>query len=96
MIVKLNEKNTSMTKMMVHNLPPHTTVETLNSLFSKFGDVRSISIATDIMTGRCGGFGFVHLYERETGSALYALDGRRLDGRVLRVTVEKKRDPHKH
>jgi hypothetical protein len=43
------------------------------------------------MTGRCGGFGFVNLYEQDDGAALYALDGRRLDGRVLRVTIETKR-----
>ncbi len=79
-----------MTKMIVHNLSPHTTVESLNRLFSEFGTVRSVSLATDIMTGRCGGFGFVHLYEQDTGAARHALDGRRLGGRVLRVTFEQK------
>ena len=80
-----------MTKMIVQNLSPHTTVESLNTLFSEFGTVRSVSLATDIMTGRCGGFGFVNLYEQDDGAAVYALDGRRLDGRVLRVTFERKR-----
>jgi len=80
--------NNSATKMIVHNLSPHTTVESLNRLFSDFGTVRSVSLATDIMTGRCGGFGFVHLYEQDTGAALYALDGKHLGGRVLRVTIE--------
>jgi hypothetical protein len=42
----------------------------LNKLFSEFGDVRSVSLATDIMTGRCEGFGFVHLDEQHTGAAL--------------------------
>ena len=84
-------KNNSVTKMIVHNLAPHTTVESLNSLFSQFGTVRSVRLATDIMTGRCGGFGFVNLYEHETGAALYALDGKSLGGRTLRVTFEQKR-----
>ena len=44
------------------------------------------------MTGRCGGFGFVHLDEQETGAALYALNGRCLGNRVLRVTFEQKRE----
>jgi RNA recognition motif-containing protein len=85
-----------MTKMMVQNLAPHTTEETLNTLFSEFGTVQSISLATDVMTGRCGGFGFVSLDEQNAGDALYALDGKSLGGRVLRVTFEKKRDAHNY
>jgi RNA recognition motif-containing protein len=81
-----------MTKMMVHNLSSRATVESLNSLFSEFGAVRSVRLATDIMTGRCGGFGFVHLDEQETGAALSALNGSCLGGRILRVTFEQKRD----
>lgn len=79
-----------MTKMMVHNLSSHMTVEGLNSLFSEYGAVRSVSLATDVMTGRCRGFGFVNLDELEIGAALDALDGSRLGGRVLRVTLEQK------
>ena len=81
-----------MTKMMVQNLSSRTTVESLNRLFSEFGTVRSVSLATDIMTGRCGGFGFVDLDEQQTGAALYAMNGRRLGDRVLRVTFEQKRE----
>ena len=80
-----------MTKMMVENLSPRTTVESLDKLFAAFGTVQSVSLATDVMTGRCGGFGFVNLYEQDDGAALYALDGICLDGRVLRVTFESKR-----
>ena len=85
--------NDCVTKIVVQNLSPHTTVGSLNRLFSDFGAVRSISLATDVMTGRCAGFGFVHLYERDTGAALSALDGKDLDGRVLRVTIEQKKFP---
>jgi len=42
-----------MTKMMVQNLSSRTTVESLNRLFSEFGAVISVSLATDIMTGPC-------------------------------------------
>jgi len=79
-----------MTKMVVHNLSPHMTVESLNSLFSQYGAVRSVSLATDVMTGRCGGFGFVSLDEPTAGAARDALDGTRLGGRRLRVTIEQK------
>jgi len=76
--------------MMVRNLSSHMTVESLNSLFSEYGAVRSVSLATDVMTGRCRGFGFVNLDEPEIGVALDALDGSCLGGRVLRVTIEQK------
>ena len=59
-----------MTKMMVENLSSRTSVESMNRLFSEFGVVRSVRLATDIMTGRCVGFGFVHLDEKKTGAAL--------------------------
>ena len=85
-----------MTKMMVQNLSPSTTTESLNKLFAKFGTVHSVSLATDIMTGRCGGVGFVNLDEQNDGAALFALDGKCLDGRVLSVTVERKRDAHNY
>jgi RNA recognition motif-containing protein len=99
-ITEFKDTKNLMTKMMVQNLSSRTTVESLNRLFSEFGAVRSVSLATDIMTGRCGGFGFVHLDEQQTGTALCALNGRRLGDRVLRVTLEQKRDheitPIKH
>ncbi len=75
----------------MQNLSPRTTAESLDKLFAEFGTVQSVSMATDIMTGRCGGFGFVNLYEQDDGAAVYALDWRRLDGHVLRVTFETKR-----
>ena len=85
-----------MTKMMVQNLSPHTTEESLNSLFEKFGTVQSLTLATDVMTGRCGGIGFVNLDEQDSGAALYALDGKCVSGRVLCVIFEKKRDAYSY
>jgi RNA recognition motif-containing protein len=79
------------TKMMVQNLSSRTTEESLSRLFSDYGIVRSVCLATDVMTGRCGGFGFVHLDEQQTGAALNSLNGRCIADRVLRVTFEQKR-----
>lgn len=61
-------------------------------MFAEFGNVQSVAIARDVMTGRCGGLGFVNLDERYSGAALDALDGKCVGGRVLRVTYEKKRE----
>jgi RNA recognition motif-containing protein len=77
--------------MMVQNLPAYTTEESLGRLFSDYGVVRSVNLVTDIMTGRCGGFGYVHLDEQQTGAALKALNGRCIGDRALRVTFEQKR-----
>lgn len=85
-----------MTKLVVHNLSPLTTVESLGRLFADFGTVRSISLATDVMTGRCGGVGFVNVNEQNDGAAIDALDGKCVDGRVLQVSLETKRDPHNY
>lgn len=81
-----------MTKMKICNLSSSMTVESMNRIFSEFGTVRSISLSTDIMTGRCSGFGYVHLDEEQIGVALSALNGKRLDDRALNVTLEQKQE----
>jgi len=85
--------NNFVTKLMVRNLSPGMTVERLDQLFSDFGAVQSINLATDVMTGRCGGFGYVRLYERTAGAALCALNGKDLGGRILRVSIEQRQFP---
>ncbi|MFL2546006.1 MAG: hypothetical protein ACJ0SL_01365 [Candidatus Rariloculaceae bacterium] len=81
-----------MTKMMVQNLSPQTTAESLTSLFSKFGIVRSVDIAKEVMTGRCGSFGYIVVDEVSPGAALHELDGKFVIDRAIRVTLETKRD----
>jgi RNA recognition motif-containing protein len=90
LIAELKDENKFMTKLMVQNLSSCTTVESLNRVFSEFGAVRSVSLATDIMTGRCGGFGFVHLDEQHSGAALSELNRRYIGDRALHVTIEQK------
>ena len=42
-----------MKKMFVGNLPPEASEESVREMFSAFGTVRSISVASDIFTGKC-------------------------------------------
>lgn len=90
---KLMDKTRSVTKMVVRNLPPQMTVQSLSAVFSAHGAVRSVSLATDVMTGWCRGLGFVSLDEPRTGATLDALDGSRLGGNVIRVALERKTVP---
>ncbi len=66
------------------------TAETLNSMLESYGDVRSVKVMTDVMTGLCNGVAFVTVDEFVAGSARAALDGSFCGGRVIRVSVEKK------
>lgn len=83
-----------MTKLMVENLPSNTTESSLTELFSQYGKVQQIDLATDVMTGRCGGFGFINIEEKSPGEAIFALDGKYIGDRALRVTLERKRESY--
>ncbi len=84
------QKLRSATKMVVRNLGPGTTSEAVGILFQAHGTVRSVRLMTDVMTGRCSGVAYVTLDEPVAGSACLALNGSDYEGRVIRVSVEKK------
>ncbi|HEC35505.1 MAG TPA: RNA-binding protein, partial [Anaerolineae bacterium] len=48
-------------KLYVGNLSYTTTEATLSDLFGAVGEVLSVNIVTDRMTGRSRGFGFVEM-----------------------------------
>ena len=78
-----------MKKMFVGNLPQDASEESVRAMFSAFGTVRSISVASDIFTGKCKGFGFVEMEGHEARAAQAALDGNMTGGeRSLRVTFD--------
>ena len=77
-----------MIKMFVGNLPSDATEEAVKSLFSEFGTVRSIRIATDIFTGKCRGFGFIEMEGHEARAALTGLNGKMFGGKPLKVRQE--------
>lgn len=81
-------------KIYVGNLSFNTVDETLKNLFSKFGEVESVSIITDKATGSSKGFGFVELADdSDAEGAIRSLNQKEVDGRKIRVNFaeDKKR-----
>lgn len=78
--------------MFVSNLPADASEESVTELFSEFGRVRSVRLATDVFTGRCRGFGFVEMEGHEARAAIAALNGRSLGDKPLRVRFEEPRN----
>ena len=79
-----------MKKLFVGNLPQDATETSVRSMFAEFGTVRSISVASDIFTGKCKGFGFIEMEGHEARAAQAALDGNMIGNsdRSLRVRFE--------
>ena len=70
----------------VSNISFHTTEEILNEMFSKYGIVKAVKIVKDQLTGRPS-FGFVEMPSLEEGfEAIKVLDGKEIQGRLLRVS----------
>ena len=73
-------------KVFVGNLSFDTSSEALQSLFAEVGEVASVVVPTDRMSGRPRGFAFVEFVSGEhAGEAIRRFEGFELDGRVLRV-----------
>lgn len=73
-------------KIYVGNLNYRTTAEGLQGLFSRFGEVASVTIVNDRETGQPRGFAFVEMQVAENAAqAIQDLDGKEFEGRRLRV-----------
>ena len=78
-----------MKKLFIGNLPQDATEASVREMFTAFGTVRSISVASDIFTGKCKGFGFIEMEGHEARAAQAALDGNMVEGdRSLRVRFD--------
>jgi cold-inducible RNA-binding protein len=73
-------------KLYVGNLSYDTTEDALLKAFAEVGEVESVSVVTDRMSGRSRGFGFVEMATEEAASeAIGRLNGQMLDGREISV-----------
>lgn len=73
-------------RVFVGGLPFATGEDALRDLFAAHGNVTSVQIVTDKLTGRSRGFAFVEMSSpEEAAAAIAALNGTELDGRTLTV-----------
>jgi len=73
-------------KIFVGNLSFDIKENELRDLFAPYGNVTSVSIATDRYTGRPRGFGFVEMESDEAGNAaIEKLNGTTVNSRAITV-----------
>ena len=81
-------------KVFVGNLSFETTKETLENIFSEYGEITDLLLVTDRMTGRSRGIAFVTFAtEEQAKAAIEAMHGVELDGRELIVNVSRPKAP---
>jgi cold-inducible RNA-binding protein len=79
-------------KLYVGNLNYATTEADLSDLFGAVGEVLSVNLITDRMTGRSKGFAFVEMSDANAAQqAIDQLNGREVDGRPLKVAEARPR-----
>jgi len=70
----------------VRNLSYNLTEQELGNLFSEFGEVTSVKIIKDKITGRAKGFGFVEMSDDNAGAeAISKLNGSDVKGRPMQA-----------
>ena len=72
-------------KIYVGNLSFNTTQESLEALFTNYGNVQEVAVITDRETGRPRGFAFVTMDDDGGRKAIEALNGQEFEGRTLNV-----------
>ena len=81
-------------RIYLGNLPFSSTEDEIEQTFGSYGEVASVTIIRDRDTGRSKGFGFVEMPEDGAAqSAIAALHGQELGGRVLTVNEARPREP---
>jgi RNA recognition motif-containing protein len=79
-------------KLFVGNLPYETMEQDLESLFAQAGQVETVTVVRDRVTGRARGFAFVEMASDDAAQkAITELHGHQLGGRAL--TVNEARPP---
>ena len=81
-------------KLYVGNLSYTTTEGDLTQLFEAVGEVNSVNLIADRMSGRSKGFAFVEMAEYSAAQeAINQLNGREVDGREIKVDQARPQKP---
>jgi RNA recognition motif-containing protein len=79
-------------KLYVGNLNYATTETAVTAYFETIGEVVSVNLITDRMTGRSKGFAFVEMAEEQAAQeAINQLNGKEFDGRTIKVAEARPR-----
>jgi RNA recognition motif-containing protein len=79
-------------KLYCGNLSYDTTEATLSELFGAAGEVTSVNVITDRMSGRPKGFAFIEMAEASAAQeAISQLNGKTVDGRQIKVAEARPR-----
>jgi RNA recognition motif-containing protein len=79
-------------RLYVGNLSYDTTEASLSELFKEVGEVESVTLITDRMSGRPKGFAFVEMVDdAKAQEAINQLNEREVDGRAIKVAEARPR-----
>ena len=84
-----------MKNIYVGNLSFKTTQDELRDVFAEFGEVSSVNIITDRMTGQSKGFGFVEMEDAGAQTAIDKLNQTDLGGRSITVNEARPREENR-
>lgn len=80
-------------KLFVGSLPWSLSGQSLNDLFSQYGEIVEAVIISDSMTGRSKGFGFVTFAnEADAEKAQAEMNGKEVEGRTIVVNFARPRE----
>jgi len=80
-------------EIFVGNLPFDITEQEIKDAFAQYGEIASVKMLTDKMTGRFRGIAFVALVEDEKAqAAIVELNGKELKGRPMRIDKTRERE----
>ena len=84
-------------KLYVGNMSVDVTEEELQNAFSPFGEVKSVTLINDKITGKSKGFGFVQMSSKEEGhAAIEAMHDKEFKGSTLTVNEAKPQTKRPH
>ncbi len=76
-----------MTKLFVVGFPREMNEMELAQLFAPYGDIKLLTIATDKVSGKSKGFGFIQMDDNGAHQAIEALNGYPFGDRQLEVRI---------